>query len=357
MHGGDIYSKKIKLDFSISINPLGLSRNVKRNLAEALEADSSIIEQYPDQKCRKLVNALSDKLKISEKQILFGNGASEIIPALMRALKVRRGLLLAPCFSGYERAFKSLGECGISIEYSFFTLSSRLKFQLDEKQLEELEKCIKTQKPDILLVTNPNNPDGSIKPLPLMEKLAACCRANGTKLLIDECFMNLSDGYETCSFVPRLADYPEVMVLDAFTKSYALPGLRLGYLLCADESIIEKTSLQLAEWSVSSLAQAAGLAALQDGGYLERSRKLIQEERRFLCAGLEELGFEVFSSSSCFVLFYSQKENRLREKLINCGILIRDCSDFPGLGSGFYRIGIKTHAANQLLLENIAAVV
>lgn len=356
MHGGDIYSNKIKLDFSVSINPLGASGNVRRAVAEALKADSSIIEQYPDQKCRKLAAALSDKLKLPESQILFGNGASELIPALFRTLKVRRGLLLAPCFSGYERAFKSLRECGISIEYGFFTLSRRSKFQLDEKQLEELDNCLELKCPDIFVVTNPNNPDGSVKPLPQMEVLTKLCRKHGTKLLIDECFMALSDGYDTCSFVPRLADYPEVMVLDAFTKSYALPGLRLGYLLCSDESVIEKTRLQLAEWSVSSVAQAAGVAALQDGGYLERSRKLIQEERRFLCAGLKKLGFEVFSSSSCFVLFYSQKEKQLREKLINCGILIRDCSDFPGLGTGFYRIGIKSHAENQALIEAVKEV-
>ena len=145
MYGGDIYSNKIKLDFSVSINPLGASGNVKRAVAEALKADSSIIEQYPDQKCRKLAAALSDKLKLPESQILFGNGASELIPALFRALKVRRGLLLAPCFSGYERAFKSLRECGICIEYSFFTLSQRSKFQLDEKQLEELAKCVEAE--------------------------------------------------------------------------------------------------------------------------------------------------------------------------------------------------------------------
>ena len=357
MHGGDIYSNKIKLDFSVSINPLGASGNVRRAVAEALKADSSIIEQYPDQKCRKLAAALSDKLKLPESQILFGDGASELIPALFRALKVRRGLLLAPCFSGYERAFKSLRGTDSSIEYSFFTLSQRSKFQLDEKQLEELAKCVEAQKPDILVVTNPNNPDGSMKPLHLMERLAACCRGTGTKLLIDECFMALSDNYDTCTFLPRLADYPEVMVLDAFTKSYAMPGLRLGYLLCSDESVIEKAALQIAEWSVSSVAQIASFAALQDGGYLERSRKLIQEERRFLCAGLKKLGFEVFSSSSCFVLFYSQKEKCLREKLIKRGILIRDCSDFIGLGSGFYRIGVKNHAENQLLIECIKAVV
>ena len=206
-------------------------------------------------------------------------------------------------------------------------------------------------------MTNPNNPDGSVKPLPQMEQLAELCRKHGTKLLIDECFMELSDNAKTDTFIPLLAEYPEVMVLRAFTKTFAVPGLRLGYLLSADERLLEKVEMQLAEWNVSSIAQCAGLAALQDGGYLECSRKLIQEERRFLCAGLEKLGFEVFSSNSCFVLFYSQKENRLREKLMNCGILIRDCSDFPGLGSGFYRIGIKTHAANQLLLESIAAVV
>ena len=355
MHGGDIYGNKISLDFSISINPLGVSENVKRAIAEALEADVSVIEQYPDQKCRKLRLALADKLKIPESWILFGNGASELIPALLRALNVRRGLLLAPCFSGYERAFKSLRGTDSGIEYSFFTLSCQSKFQLDANQFEELKKCIKASRPDILIITNPNNPDGSMKPLHLMEELADFCRGYGTKLLIDECFMALSDNYGTCSFVPRLADYPEVMVLNAFTKSYAMPGLRLGYLLCSDESVIEKTALQLAEWSVSSVAQIAGFAALQDGGYLEYARKLIQEERCFLCPELEKLGFTVFSSSSCFILFYSQKEKCLREKLIKRGILIRDCSDFIGLGSGFYRIGIKTHAENQLLLESIKA--
>ena len=357
MHGGDIYGNKISLDFSISINPLGVSENVKRAIAESFEADVSVIEQYPDQKCRKLRLALADKLKIPESWILFGNGASELIPALLRALNMRRGLLLAPCFSGYERAFKSLRGTDSGIEYSFFTLSCQSKFQLDANQFEELKKCIKASRSDILIVTNPNNPDGSMKPLHLMEELADFCRGYGTKLLIDECFMALSDNYGTCTFVPRLADYPEVMVLDAFTKSYAMPGLRLGYLLCSDESVIEKTALQLAEWSVSSVAQIAGFAALQDDGYLEHSRKLIQAERCFLCTELEKLGFTVFSSSSCFILFYSQKEKCLREKLIKRGILIRDCSDFIGLGSGFYRIGVKSHAENQLLVECIKAVV
>ena len=352
MHGGDIYRNKIQLDFSVSINPLGMSESIRRVVSENMQ----VLEQYPDQKCEKLKLALADKLKISASQILFGNGASELIPAVLRALKVRRALMFAPCFVGYKRAFLSLIEAAESpVEFSFFNLSWQTQFKLNDKLLEELDNCLELKRPDIFIVTNPNNPDGSVKPLPQMEVLAKLCRKHGTKLLIDECFMELSDNAKTDTFVPLLAEYPEVMVLRAFTKTFAVPGLRLGYLLSADERLLEKVEMQLAEWNVSSIAQCAGLAALQDEAYLERARNLIKQERLFLCDELKKLGFKVFGSSGNFLLFYSE-ETRLKEKLIEKGILIRDCSDYEGLKKGFYRISIKKHAENQKLIECIQEV-
>ena len=351
MHGGDIYRNKIQLDFSVSINPLGMSGSIRRAVSENMQ----VLEQYPDQKCEKLKLALADKLRISASQILFGNGASELIPAVLRALKVRRALMFAPCFVGYKRAFLSLIEAAESpVEFSFFNLSWQTQFKLNDKLLEELDNCLELKRPDIFIVTNPNNPDGSVKPLPQMEQLAKLCRKHGTKLLIDECFMELSDNPGS-SFVPLLARCPEVMVLRAFTKTFAVPGLRLGYLLCADERLLEKVEMQLSEWNVSSIAQCAGLAALQDEAYLERARNLIKQERLFLSDELKKLGFKVFASSGNFLLFYSE-ETRLKEKLIEKGILIRDCSDYEGLQKGFYRISIKTHPENQLLLQAIKEV-
>ena len=352
MHGGDIYSNKIQLDFSVSINPLGMSTNVRHALAQNLSA----VEHYPDQKCGKLVHALSQKLKVSETQILTGNGASELIPAVFRALNARRVLAFAPCFTGYKRAFQSANaSVQNSAQLSFFNLSYETQFVLERKNLEELKNLLEQNRPDILIVANPNNPDGSVKPLPQMEVLAKLCRAYSTKLLIDECFIELSDN-PGASFVPLMARYPEVIVLRAFTKTFALPGLRLGYILCSDENLVEAVRFQLAEWSVSSLAQIAGVAALQDLSALEQARALIKQERQFLCAGLEKLGFSVFSSDCNFILFYSEKQPELYEKLIQKGILIRDCSDFEGLKKGFYRISVKQHTENQRLIEAIKEV-
>ena len=146
-----------------------------------------------------------------------------------------------------------------------------------------------------------------------------------------------------------LADFPGLFLLRAFTKTYAMAALRLGYCLSADRTLLAAMSRTAQPWNVSGPAQAAGVAALASGDYLERSRKLIREERAFLAGELEKLGLAPCPSQANYLLFYSPED--LFAPLLERGVLIRDCSNYHGLGPGWYRAAVRTREENLRFLE------
>lgn len=350
MHGGNIYRSKVLYDFSANTNPLGLPPGVRKALCEGC----GDFEHYPDPDCTELGHALIRKLneayktELEESQLVFGNGASEILYALFGSVARRKGkaraLLLSPCFTGYEEALRAW-----EIELFYFPRGAG-----QDICFEELSKLMREIRPDILVVTNPNNPDGFLFDRSLLRKIAGLCGGTGTELLIDECFMELTHCPEENSFVNLLKDFPEIVILRAFTKSFALAGLRLGYALCR-ETAARKIKEHIPMWSVSVPAQKAGIAALREEGYLENTRRLVKAEREFLGREFERCGFEVFSSSANFILFHSGTED-LAEKLGARGILIRECGDYQGLGKGFYRIAVRKHSENTALIKNIEEI-
>jgi histidinol-phosphate/aromatic aminotransferase/cobyric acid decarboxylase-like protein len=223
-------------------------------------------------------------------------------------------------------------------------------FALKEDVIDELLEI----KPDLFMLTNPNNPNGRLIEKDLLEKIIEACEKSGTILVLDECFLpltgregELSAGYE----IP----HKSVIVLRAFTKTFAIPGVRIGYAICSKKSMADALKNHLPEWNLSIFAQMAGAQCLKLLNYVEESVKLIEVERGYLSKELSELGFKVFTSDANFILFKSEIVD-LKEKLIEDGILIRDCSDYHGLGEGFYRIAIRSHEDNSELisaLENI----
>ena len=370
MHGGDIYSHKIKLDFSINVNPLGLPFRAKIAYFRAFKK----ISNYPDQECRELTAALSKKLGLPGVRLVFGNGASELIQALLRAEKADRVLLFAPSYTGYERAVKSCGARPI-----YFYLNEDSGFSFGGNDFDRLAELILQEKPDFLILTNPNNPNGKLFDAEMAEKLIQkCCKYN-VKVLIDQCFIELADAGG--DFVGM---FEGIFLLRAFTKSYAIPGLRLGYCICPDTAAAERLKDQLPEWNVSSLAQEVGLALLKDASYLKRARALIRRERKYLSKKLKALGFRVYASDADFILFKDDfgggalpsqvgvesgtgeghsrlpidapPPTSLYEKLLEEKILIRDCSDYEGLGRGCYRIAVKKHRQNRRLIRAIKKV-
>jgi histidinol-phosphate/aromatic aminotransferase/cobyric acid decarboxylase-like protein len=141
-----------------------------------------------------------------------------------------------------------------------------------------------------------------------------------------------------------------VIRIHAFTKTYAMAGLRLGYMILDDPELYQKIHDGMQPWSVSVPAITAGLAALKEQGYLEDARTLIQTERMYLTNELRSLGYKVYPSDANYILFYTEQK-KLYEELLKQKILIRDCSNYEGLGNGYYRVCVKNREANEILIR------
>lgn len=317
-HGGDVWTEKIKYDFSASINPLGMPKGVK----DAIKTHMADYEHYPDVHCTALKKAISDYEGVGVENIVCGNGAADLIYKIAGSLKPKKALILEPTFSEYEKA---LTENGCNVK-------RLISFEADESVLDEIKDI------DIMFICNPNNPTGHLIKKDLITKLAKKC--GNAILVVDECFM---------PFVKDRQDAPllkNVIVLKAFTKIYAMAGLRLGYVLC-DSEIAKKIENYGQCWNVSVPAQIAGIEALKDKEYIIKTVELITKEREYLTEELKKCGFEVYPSDANFILFKSGFKLDLKD------IAVRNCGNFYGLDDTFYRIAVRTHAENEALIKEV----
>lgn len=363
MHGGNIYGNEIEYDFSVNLNPLGPPKSVRDALAAALNH----VEEYPDPEYRELRRGLANYWQLAKEQLVLGNGASELILGIIRTLAPKNCMVTAPCYSGYETA---LNAAAPSCRIHRIPLRAEDDFTLPENICQEIARV----KPNLLILTNPNNPNGKRISANRLREIADACRAAGTVLLMDECFLALSGGDEDSLIHCIRSEALPAVVLRAFTKTFAIPGVRLGYAVCS-APMAERIQRELPEWNLSVFAQYAGTSALEiatfgnamrdtsaggtpapgtsaggTSGYLAASVEMIAREREFLSAELEKLGLRVFPSDANYILFQS-RDRELHQKMLDKGILIRDCWDYHGLTAGFYRTAVRTHRENTVLLR------
>jgi threonine-phosphate decarboxylase len=345
IHGGDRYAASqcysgALLDFSVNLNPLGPPPSV----LEAVQAGLDRVEEYPDPDCRALRQALSRREGVPAEQILCGNGASELIYRLVYALRPKVALLTAPTFSEYENALDAVG-----CETHHYLLNQTNRFDLTADFLAQL-----TPEVELVFLCTPNNPTGRLIDEGLLEQIACRCGEIGAILAVDECFLPLSqrpDGMES-----KLAELPNLVLLRAFTKSYAIPALRLGYVLSANTALLQRMEKAGPCWNVSLPAQLAGIACCQESFWPEEGRKLIQLAQPELEGGLAALGLEVIPSHTGFVLFRDPGNTKLKEDLLQQGILIRSCASFLHLGEDWYRVAIRKPEENRRLLSALAQI-
>ncbi len=370
-HGGNRYNRDIVLDFSVNTNPLGLPSYIG-NVLEKAAGNTALWEWYPDPDCSELRRALSVCHGVPQEQIVCGNGASELLFAGVRAAlasgKKESGsaspplcLLPVPSFSEYERALLA---AGANICYE--RLDETDDFAITEKILDRL-----TQETSLLFLCSPGNPTGRLIAPGLLQQILMRCRQNKIRVILDTCFLELAAGAYGreaygVAYGPGGADSfertllradPDLIILKAFTKLYAMAGLRLGYCLCGDRDMAERMRIQLPCWNVSGMAQLAGLTALdaeKSDDYISQSRELISAQRKWLESGLIHMGFHTIPGQANFICFYSDKSLYL--PLLKRGILIRDCSSFRGLGQGWYRAAVRTQKENERLLRELGSI-
>lgn len=339
-HGGDIWTHGPGLlDFSANLHPLGMPSTV----AEAARSAVAQSARYPDALCRDLRRAIAVRDGVSPEQIICGAGAADLIFRLCLTLRPRRALVTAPTFSEYEQALRLSG-----CQVSHFYLRPEQNFDLDYTILDAIRPDV-----DILFLCTPNNPTGCCISPALLEAVVRRCGETGTRLVLDECFLELTDSQPA---TPLLGQNPHLFLLRAFTKTYAIAGLRLGYGLSADGELLERLYAAGQPWAVSSVAQAAGIAACGHTDWPEKGRAVLRVERPRLLAALRSLGLTVFEGEANFLLFRAPGVTDLKEQLLTKNLLIRSCANYQGLGPDYYRVCIKTGPENDILLENVREV-
>ena len=334
-HGGDIYSREISLDFSANLNPSGMPEGVKT----ALKNSVSEWESYPDPLCRKLCKALSGYENFPIENIVCGNGAADLIYRLVKAVNPKKVIVTAPTFSEYEKA---LSENGTEILHYY--LSEKYDFAIDKGILDVIDSSA-----DMIFLCNPNNPTGQLVPKDILKAVAEKCLENDIILVCDECFLPfVTDGKSKSirHFINK-----NVIILNAFTKIYSMAGLRFGYALFGSTELAETVQKTGQYWSVSTPAQIAGIAALNEKNYIEKTVQLINKERDFLTAELQKFGFRVFKSEANFILF--RCDMPLDELLLREKIAIRNCGNYEGLSDGYFRIAVRNHEENAMLITAI----
>lgn len=362
VHGGDIFRGGIDLDLSVNINPFGMPESARRAAARSMDR----WEQYPDALQRKLRNRMSERLRqegfpVRPESLLFGNGASDLLYSIFQALRPERVLIPVPGFSEYRKAAETVGAeiTGLPV----FSADSVSTYE-DEDVLTSVrtfaEQAGELGKSGMIILCNPNNPDGHVRTLNFLKRIFGICQKYGMILLVDESFLWFCmDGKERSAIsfwdsADCKMDPSGLIILNAFTKIFAMAGLRLGFMV-SDPDIIRQTEDVRQPWSVSAPAEEAGIACLAEQEFVRKTAAEIKCRREELRARLTSLGMNCAESSADFVLFRTairDMGDRLRKK----GILIRDCSNYTGLGKGWYRVAVKNHESCERLAAAIELI-
>ena len=334
IHGGDIYKYENVTDFSANINPMGIPESVREAVVNSLE----MCENYPQMFCDDLREKIGRRHGVDSSFIICGNGASDVLYRYVFAIKPKNAVVAAPCFAEYEAALECVGA---KVEYYQINHNT---FEIEDDFMEMFE-----YKPDMIFLCNPNNPTGILINDRLLERIIKECDRNGVRIFLDECFLDFMEEPGRYTLKAQLSRYHNLFLLKAFTKRYAMAGIRLGYGITENTELLDAMTQVTQPWNISVMAQAAGIAALKETAYVEEGRQMVFREAKYLKEELQRLGMEVFPSEANYIFFHGPEN--LFEICVEQGVLIRDCSNYSGLRKGYYRVAVRTHEENQELIR------
>ncbi|MCX7723898.1 MAG: threonine-phosphate decarboxylase CobD [Thermodesulfovibrio sp.] len=339
-HGGDIYtaSEIINkspyeiIDMSSSVNPLPLPEKIKRKAIERF----SLLHKYPDSEARSFIKTFSELYEIPTENIICGNGSTELIYLVVKALKPTSVLILEPTFTEYERA------CRVNDIYNVEKIFALNK----EKILEILKEKMSTRNYEMVFICNPNNPTGWL--IDKREILSLVNNYPYTAFVVDEAFIDFTPEQTLI----KEAIYSNIIVLRSLTKFYGLGGVRFGYAV-AYKKIIEKMKKYRQPWSINSIAQWIAEEIIKDEDFKAQIYEFFIREKNFFEDSFNKLNIRYFHSVANFYLFEAHKKGIFRY-MLERGILIRECSDFYGLNENFIRVSVKSRTENEIFFKELS---
>ena len=334
-HGGNVYvdgQLKHWQDMSANINALGLPHSVRTAILNSLDN----IVHYPDVNSLALKKSISKRYNIATENILTLNGATEFFYLYFKEYKPNNVLIVSPTFSEYERAARAAG-CNVR----HFITSHIDGFKINmERLISELtgDECV--------VICRPNNPTGTMTDIEQLLKISAI-----SNLIVDESFID----FVKCAKSANEFVYEKLMVVHSLTKIYAIPGLRLGF-AAAPKSMIERLDKVKDVWNVNSLAQAAGVSALDDVEYINQTHEWLKSEIEYVTRRLQDMNIMFYEPTANFILMYFKNATEIIEKLKQNNILVRSCANFIGLNENYIRMAIRTRSENERALDLIGGL-
>ena len=342
-HGGNIYKKARELgisqdrimDFSANISPLGIPEEIR----QAVVASIDDMINYPDPECTKLREAIAENDKVREEWISCGNGGADLLFRLAFGMRPKKVLLPVPAFVEYEEALRVAG--------------AEIIYHRMDRDLIPKEDLISeiTEEYEMLILCNPNNPTGLLLDRNYLLKVLDQAKKAGVFLMLDECFLEICRGEENLSLKPYLEEYDNLIILKSFTKLYALPGIRLGYLLSSNPDVIEAVNRAGQSWSVSCLAQEAGICALSLKDYKELVIDTVAEELDYMKKEMSSMPIRLYDGQANYLFFRAPGWEDLDRRLEKRGFMIRNCSNYANLGRDYWRVAVKDHPSNLELIR------
>jgi len=350
LHGGNVYKASQELnipidqilDFSANINPLGYPPEVEYIIKNHIKD----IIHYPDTEQRELKESAAGYYDTTLDMVLPGNGSVELINIAIETLKPAKAIIPSPTFSEYAQACENR-----EIPVEFVSLLDD-DFNFTLSTLDNVTQLL--TKNSILILCNPNNPTGKLIPRDTIKTVLEVLELHESYLLLDEAFMDFVEKDQ--SMAKFLTKYPNMMILKSVTKFFALPGLRLGFIL-ANPELIQRFDGFKDPWNINTFAGVVGAKVLKEREYIQKTRSVILEEKKWLLRQLEQIpGFAPYYPEANFIFVRLNQNLRLdflTQKLREQGILIRDCSNYMFLDKTFFRVAVKNRGDNEILVARL----
>lgn len=330
--------------FGANVNPLGISPKMRAGLAEKID----VITTYPDPEYTELRGHIAGYAGCRPEQVMVGNGCTELISLFIQAIHPSQALVVSPTYSEYEREILLAGG---NIRY--YALQEKQDFQLDVEDFcreltDDLQLCV---------ICNPNNPTSTAITPEEMRRILTCCREHDIFVMIDETYAEFAPEKVSISSTGLLKEFDNFAILRGISKFFAAPGLRLGYAMTSNLPLLEEIKEKKNPWTINSLADVAGALMFNDWDYIEKTRHLIASERERIYQELRTWkNIKVYKPYANFILVRILKEGVTSYDIfvhaIRRGLMLRDCSTFPGLeDETFFRFCFMMPEKNTELLE------
>lgn len=327
------------LDFSENVNPAGPPKRVSEEWSTLLKE----VAAYPDPRGEPFLSAVAEFHGVSKDALFIGNGAAELLALLAERYRGKRAVVVHPTFSEYEATLQAK-----QVEVVHILSIEETGFQLP---IGEIRQAMETA--DVLYLCTPNNPTGILPAREDLLELIYYGAKVDCEIVLDEAFIDFID--ESLSFIPEVKEFSHVIVVRSMTKMYAIPGIRLGYVV-ANPKIITSIKSIAPHWNVNGIAAAIGEICLQEVEFTEQAILYSNEQREKMKAFLQMNGCIVTDSRANFLSFKLREgriTRRLYEDLLKCGIVLRHSENFRGMDGGWLRIGMKKESDMAVLKEEL----